>query len=198
MRHSTAFFLPFATLLLHACFFGSKRDDDGDGGFTGFDGGNGDGNGDGSGDDTGGSGDGTGSDGGGGDDPSPYVDWGSSSLTAGSGVAESGWHFGIIESDSACGSDCWTGEDCVYGYYLSSSDTTLIYCHPLGSAGKETFQYGGSAMDLDEANDTVFPDSSFAGDCTYYFESPSGDCWIGGKAPEYYGGIGCTETNIPD
>lgn len=185
-------FLP-AALLLQACFIGGSkgrdRSDDGGGGFNFDDGGTSDG-----GTSDSGTSDGGTSDGGTTEvDPDFTVHWASSAIQVSVSTGGTGWHFGLIEATDGCSSDCWTGEDCVYGY-----GSSYFYCHPLDGSASASLVYSGDYSDLDEGRETVFPDSSFSQYCAYYFEDDSGNCWIGGDGSSWYDGLGCTEVQILD
>jgi hypothetical protein len=123
--------------------------------------------------------------------PLVSVDWGSNSVGLSVSEGPGAYWFGMAET-SGC-SDCWTGEDCVFGY--DASGTTLAYCHDGGDTGT-SLSYGGDAGAL-AAGTTVFRSSSSSGDVTYYLESDSnyggdGSCYTWGNDPSYYDGLGCT------
>lgn len=124
-----------------------------------------------------------------GGDPDVSVSWGSSVIQVTiSGGSEDYW-LGIVET-AGCGSECWTGEDCVWGF--SAGSTTLgPYCHDMGKTG-DSLAYGGDAVEL-SPGETVFPDSSFSDQVTYYLDGDSSaSCWIWGDDPGYYSALGCT------
>ena len=129
--------------------------------------------------------------GGGGGGPSASVTWGSRSVDLTVSGGPGAYWFGITES--TC-DDCWTGEDCIYGYSLGDG-TVLAWCHDAGDTGT-SLTYGGSPIELD-AGTTVFPDATYDGKVTYYLESDpefggDGSCYVWGADPSYYAGLGCT------
>jgi hypothetical protein len=118
--------------------------------------------------------------------PSVTVDWGSSAIEIDVAPRDDYW-FGLTQVGF---SDAWTGEDCVYGYSYDGS--TLSYCHEAPN-GEARLAYGGDPLDL-SAGTTVFTDSSFDGDVSYYLESFDGAaCWTWGADPSYYDGLGCDQ-----
>lgn len=128
--------------------------------------------------------------GGGGGGPTATVTWGGSSVDVSISGGGGAWWFGMAET-SGC-SDCWTGEDCIYGY--EGSTGVFAWCHDGGDTGT-TLTYGGDATNL-AAGTTAF-DRSFEGDVTYYLESDpnyggDGSCWVWGDDVSYYSGLGCT------
>jgi hypothetical protein len=123
--------------------------------------------------------------------PTVSVTWGSSAIDLSVSGGAGAWWFGMAET-AGC-SDCWTGEDCAYGFELADG-SVLAYCHD-GTDTGTSLTYGGDAGAL-AAGTTVFPRSS-EGDVTYYLESDpnfGGDdtCWIWGDDVSYYSGLGCT------
>ena len=114
------------------------------------------------------------------------VAWGSSSvdLTQTNGAAG---YFGLAETGCGDPSNCWYGEDCIYGDLTGN----YFYCHPTNANGV-SLAYGGAYDAISEGADTVFTDSSFDGTVTYYVEQ--GDaCYVWGHDTSYYSGLGCTE-----
>ena len=132
-------------------------------------------------------------------DPSFEVYWGSHEVSLFANDCPQCAYFGMAEDYDDCDSPdyCWSGEDCVYGYYVESTDQTLLYCHPISESGG-SWSYGGSATNLQDDSDTVFPDSSYSGHVTYFIESGDGNCYVGGADPDYYNGLGCSTVDIPD
>lgn len=117
--------------------------------------------------------------GGGGGSPEVSVSWGGSSVDI--EVSSGTWYFGMAET--ACGSDCWTGEDCLYGYTLDSGDVLGPYCHDIGSG--DSLSYGGDPTNL-QPGSTVFS-SSFEGSVTYVLLDPSTEaCFTWGDDTSYY------------
>jgi hypothetical protein len=128
---------------------------------------------------------------GGGGGPTVSVTWGGSSVDVDIAGGPGAYWFGLAET-SGC-DDCWTGEDCIYGYQYSGG--SLEYCHDAGDTGT-SLTYGGDATNL-SAGTTVFPDSSRDGAVTYYLESDpeyggDGNCFVFGADTSYYDGLGCT------
>lgn len=117
--------------------------------------------------------------------PAVSVNWGSSGIDVDISGGSSGW-FGMAETYDC--DDCWTGEDCVYGY--SYSGGSLNYCHSVGGSGT-SLTYGGDAGNL-MSGTTVFPDASFESYVTYYLEQDDGSCYVWGADPSYYDGLGCS------
>jgi hypothetical protein len=123
--------------------------------------------------------------------PLVSVNWGSSAVELSIEGGPGAYWFGIAET-SGC-NDCWTGEDCVFGY--DASGTFLAYCHDSWDEGT-SLSYGGAAAAL-AAGTTVFPDSGYSADVTYYLESDpeyggDGSCYTWGDDTRYYDGLGCT------
>lgn len=121
-------------------------------------------------------------------DLSASVAWGGSAvaltLTDGSGS----YFFGMAETGSTCSADptqCWTGEDCIFGF------SDFLYCHPASATGV-SLSYGGAFDALSEGSDTVFPDNSFDGSVTYYLEDSAGACYVWGDDTSYYSSEGCS------
>lgn len=133
--------------------------------------------------------------GGGGGTPSASVTWGGSSVDVAVSGGGGAWWFGLVETGSGCGAgECWTGEDCVYGY--DAGGTVFNYCHDAGDSGT-SLSYGGDPSAL-AAGTTVFPSAEYDGLTTYYLESDpefggDGQCYVWGDDPGYYSGLGCTE-----
>lgn len=125
-------------------------------------------------------------------DPTASVTWGGDSVQVSIAGGPGAYWFGMAETADC--DDCWTGEDCVYGY--DASGTTLSYCHDGTDTGTQ-LSYGGDAAALN-AGETVFTDASFDGKVTYYLESDpdfggDGSCYVWGADTSYYDGLGCTE-----
>ncbi len=117
--------------------------------------------------------------------------WGSSSLDLNitNGDAGASYYFGTAETGCDDPDNCWYGEDCIYG------DLTglYFYCHPASVTGV-SLAYGGDYANLNEGSETVYTDSSFEPNVTYYVEDAiSGSCWIWGDDTSYYAGLGCDE-----
>ena len=114
------------------------------------------------------------------------VTWGSSSvdLTITNGDATQSYWFGMAEVVGCPAEDCWTGEDCIYGY------AGYAYCHPAATTGV-SLAYGAPFDAVTEGVDTVFFDSGFDGSVTYYLEDNTA-CWVWGADTSYYDGLGCT------
>ena len=122
---------------------------------------------------------------------SAAVVWGETNVSLSASGGPGAYWFGMAETLDC--DDCWTGEDCVFGY--DASGTTLSYCHDAGDAGT-TLTYGGDPAALG-AGETVFKDSSHDGNVTYYLESDTdfggdGTCYIWGADTSYYDGLGCS------
>lgn len=131
-------------------------------------------------------------------DAAASVTWGDSSvtlaLTVENGLDGAAYYWGIAETNNC--TDCWTGEDCFWGYSLSSGDV-LDYCHPIDADGGELL-YGGDPWSLNEGSETLFYDDSFSDQSTYLVDdrgSADGPCWVWGADPSYYYGYAksCTE-----
>jgi hypothetical protein len=123
--------------------------------------------------------------------PTASVTWGAASVDVTISGGPGAYWFGMAETVGC--DDCWTGEDCVYGY--DASGTTLAYCHD-GTDTGTSLTYGGNANALD-AGTTVFADAAFDGSVTYYLESDpdfggDGSCYVWGADNSYYDGLGCT------
>ena len=126
----------------------------------------------------------------GGGAPTVSVTWGGSSVDIDVAGGPGAYWFGMAET-SGC-DDCWTGEDCVYGY--SYGGTVLAYCHDGGDTGTN-LTYGGDFNAL-AAGTTVFSSASFDGRVTYFLESDTdfggdGSCYIWGGDTSYFDGLGC-------
>jgi hypothetical protein len=122
--------------------------------------------------------------------PTASVDWGSSAVVVDVSGGAGGWWFGMAEV-AGC-DDCWTGEDCVFGYEYSGG--VLAWCHDAGDTGT-TLTYGGDPIGLNRGT-TAFSRSA-DGDVAYFLESDmeyggDGSCWVWGADPTYYDGLGCT------
>lgn len=123
--------------------------------------------------------------------PTATVTWGGASVDVAISGGPGAYWFGMAETGGC--DDCWTGEDCVYGYETGSG--TLSYCHDGGDTGT-SLTYGGDAAGL-AAGTTVFTDASFDGNVTYMIESDTafggdGSCYIWGNDTSYYDGLGCS------
>ena len=134
---------------------------------------------------------GTGTTGTGGGTPSVSVDWGSSAVSVSVSGGGGGWWFGIAETLEC--SDCWTGEDCVYGYSFDGG--ALNYCHDAGDSGT-SLTYGGDPVSLSSGT-TVFPSGEYGSRVTYFLDSDpefggNGACYVWGQDTSYYDGLGCT------
>lgn len=114
--------------------------------------------------------------------------WGGGGLTVDIfGGDSAGYWLGLAET--ACGGDCWTGEDCVYGY-TTGSGTVYSFCHPMSSTGVylSTVTSIGAIV---EGSSTIH---SEALNNTYFMEEVStGACWVWGHDTSYYGGLGCSD-----
>ena len=130
----------------------------------------------------------------------PSVTWGDSSvsltLTVENGLDGASYVWGIAETSSDCGDNCWTGEDCFEGFELESGDV-LNYCHPISATGGELF-YGGEAASLGEGSETVFQNADLSEATTHIIDdrgSDEGPCWVWGQDVSYYSGYAksCTE-----
>jgi hypothetical protein len=122
--------------------------------------------------------------------PTASVTWGGSAVDVDVAGGPGAYWFGMAETVGC--DDCWTGEDCVYGY--DGGGTTLAYCHDGGDSGT-SLTYGGNPSALSAGN-TVFSSAS-DGTVTYYLESDTdfggdGSCYIWGADASYYDGLGCT------
>ena len=142
------------------------------------------------------------------EDPEPTLsylslDWEGYSVTLSIGI-ENGldgadYHWGIAETSGSCldyEGGCWTGEDCFMGYDLNDG-TNLRYCHPISDTGA-TLAYEGSVSNLDEGQETVFPDNSYLEFTTHLIDdwsSAEAPCWVFGDDTSYYDGYekSCTE-----
>lgn len=103
------------------------------------------------------------------------------------GGDSAGYWVGLAETD--CGGQCWTGEDCVYGY-VASSGTSYNYCHPASASGVFLSSVG-SFDDIIEGSTTIHSASL---NNTYFMEEVStGTCWTWGYDTSYYGGLGCSD-----
>ena len=96
-------------------------------------------------------------------------------------------YWGLAETGCGDPSNCWYGEDCIYGDLTK----TYFYCHAT-DAGGASLLYGGDFAALNEGTETVFGGSSFDGTVTHYVEQGA-DCYIFGHDTSYYSGLGCTE-----
>ena len=126
----------------------------------------------------------------GGGAPTASVTWGGASVDVAVAGGPGAYWFGMAET-TGC-DDCWTGEDCVYGY--SYGGTTYAYCHDAGDTGT-SLAYGGDATPL-AAGTTVFGSDDFDSRVTYYLESDTdfggdGSCYVWGADNSYYDGLGC-------
>ena len=135
---------------------------------------------------------GTGTGTGGADTPSVSVNWGSGSVDVAISGGPGAYWFGMAET-AGC-SDCWTGEDCIYGYTLGDG-SVLAWCHDGGDTGT-SLTYGGDATNL-AAGTTVFGGAEFDGTVSYYLESDpefggDGSCYVWGADVTYYDGLGCS------
>ena len=123
--------------------------------------------------------------------PTITVAWGATSVNIDIVGGPGAYWFGMAETANC--EDCWTGEDCVYGYEYSGG--AFNYCHDAGDTGSSLI-YGGDPTNL-SAGTTVFPGSEYDGRVTYFLESDpeyggDGSCYVWGRDPNYYDGLGCT------
>jgi hypothetical protein len=123
--------------------------------------------------------------------PTASVTWGAAGIELAVSGGGGGWWFGMAET-AEC-EDCWTGEDCVYGYEAGDG-AIFAYCHDAGDAGT-SLAYGGDPVAL-AAGSTVFVDASFDGKVTYMLESDpefggDGSCWVWGQDASYFDGLLC-------
>lgn len=117
------------------------------------------------------------------------VTWGASSVDLAITDGEGSYFFGMAETGSTCSAnpdDCWTGEDCIFGF------GDYLYCHPASATGV-SLAYGGDFAAVNEGSDTVFPDNSFDGSVTYYIEYSDGTCGVFGQDVSYYASQNCTQ-----
>ena len=126
------------------------------------------------------------------DTPSVSVNWGSGSVDVAVNGGPGAYWFGMAETADCV--DCWTGEDCIYGYTLGDG-SSLAWCHDGGDNGT-SLTYGGDATAL-AAGTTVWRESA-EGSVTYYLESDAefggdGSCYVWGNDTSYYDGLGCRE-----
>lgn len=123
--------------------------------------------------------------------PTASVSWGVDAVDLSVGGGGGGWWFGMAETVGC--EDCWTGEDCVYGYEAGDG-AVFAYCHDAGEAGV-SLTYGGDVASL-AAGTTVFTDAGFDGRVSYMLESDpeyggDGSCWVWGADAGYYDGLLC-------
>lgn len=123
--------------------------------------------------------------------PVPSVTWGPDAVELGVADGAGGWWFGMAET-TGC-EDCWTGEDCVYGYE-SGDGAIFAHCHDAADSGT-SLTYGGSRSGL-AAGSTAFPDASHEARVTYFLESDpehggDGSCWVWGADISYFDGLLC-------
>ena len=96
------------------------------------------------------------------------------------------WEWGLSETHPDCGSQCWTGEDCLHGF------GDVLYCHELDDE-KRLLVYGGAPDTLQWSRETVFWSPKFEEAVTHLFYSTDTDqCWVAGHDPAYYADLGCT------
>jgi hypothetical protein len=122
-------------------------------------------------------------------EPTFAVTWGGSSVDLAITDGDGSYFFGMAETGSTCSAnpdDCWTGEDCVFGF------SDYAYCHPAAATGV-SLTYGGAFDAVNEGSDTVFPDNSFDGSVTYYIEYTDGSCGVFGQDVSYYASQNCTQ-----
>lgn len=122
--------------------------------------------------------------------PAVRVSWGPETVELAVSGGPGAYWFGIAET-AGC-EDCWTGEDCIFGY--ETDGMTLSYCHDAGDVGALLF-YGGDAAAL-PLGSTAFPGPDAAERVTYYLESDTeyggdGSCYVWGADVSYYDGLGC-------
>lgn len=123
--------------------------------------------------------------------PEAGVVWGPGSLTLTVSGGGGAWWFGMAETTQC--TDCWTGEDCLYGYETGDG-AVYVYCHDIEDSGA-TLTYGGNLAELVPGT-TVFQNNSLDGRITYLLESDpeyggDGSCWVWGQDPSYYDGMLC-------
>ena len=127
------------------------------------------------------------------------VDWGADSvtlaLTVENGLDGADYVWGIAETAAACGTECWTAEDCFEGYELETG-AVLSYCHPISETGGN-LSYGATTDGVAEGLDTVF-NADFSSTTTHIVDdrgSEEGPCWVWGNDASYYSGYEktCTE-----
>jgi hypothetical protein len=124
--------------------------------------------------------------------PEVGVEWTSSGVELYVYGGAGAYWFGMAQTDGC--EDCWTGEDCVYGY--EADGASLLYCHDAGDWGT-SLTYGGDRTAL-AAGTTAFVDGTVAAGVTYFLESDvsfggDGSCYVWGADPSYYDGLGCTQ-----
>jgi len=128
------------------------------------------------------------------DQPAFSVAWGEAALELSVTDSDNVILFGLVETDSGCGDDCWTGEDCTYG--LQDTATAYLYCHPVEDAAL-SLAYGGEREALEEGAETVFDGPSredgtlHADVVTYYAETEAGRCFVWGADADYYSDLSC-------
>ena len=121
-------------------------------------------------------------------DPDFAVSWGSGAvdLTITNGSPTQSYYFGMAETGCDDPTNCWYGEDCIYGDLTGS----FFYCHPATSTGV-ALSYGGPFDNLQAGVETVFGGPSFDGTVTYYVED-NNSCWVWGHDPSYYSKVDCS------
>ena len=92
----------------------------------------------------------------GGGAPTASVTWGGASVDVAVAGGPGAYWFGMAET-TGC-DDCWTGEDCVYGY--DASGTTLAYCHDGGDTGTSLAYGGDIPMDFSGIQDEIYQQAS--------------------------------------
>lgn len=125
--------------------------------------------------------------------PTASVSWGAEAVALAVSGGGGAWWFGVAETLDC--DDCWTGEDCVYGYEAGNG-SVFAYCHDAGDAGV-SLTYGGNVAEL-AAGTTVFTDATYDGRVSYILESDpehggDGSCWVWGADISYYDGLLCGE-----
>ena len=125
--------------------------------------------------------------------PTTSVVWGADAVALSVSGGGGAWWFGMAETADC--EDCWTGEDCVYGYE-GGDGSVVAYCHDAGDAGV-SLTYGGNPAELVEGT-TVFLGAGFDGKVSYILESDpefggDGSCWVWGADNAYFEGLLCGE-----
>lgn len=108
-------------------------------------------------------------------------------------------YFGLAETGSTCSQssgDCWTGEDCVFGFAIK--DPQQRYCHPISPTGVGLAYASDQRDALEEGAQTGFRQISpagtpYNGQVTFYLEDEAGCCYSFGHNPGYYDALGCTQ-----
>jgi len=122
--------------------------------------------------------------------PEVGVEWGDAAMDVFIVGGPGAYWLGMAETEDC--DDCWTGEDCVYGY--ESEGTVLSWCHDIGDGGG-SLTYGGDRAALVPGS-TAFEDATAGSRVSYILESDpefggDGSCHVWGADPTYYDGLGC-------